>query len=76
MKNTKSIVTVAHTHIEKGITKYGGVIDSHLASLIKAAGLHYTPYIFNDGRILLVMPNNVAAFLYKDKETLFDALSL
>ena len=76
MKNNKGVVSVSPDHIEKGITKYGGTVDAHLTSLIKSAGLQYTPYQFNDGRILLVLPNNLAAFLYDDKDTLFDALSL
>lgn len=76
MKNSKGVVSVSPDHIEKGITRYGGVIDTHLTSLIKSAGLQYTPYVFKDGRILLVLPNNIAAFLYDDKDTLFDALSL
>lgn len=76
MKNNKGVVPVAPGHVEKGITKYGGVIDAHLTSLIKSAGLQYTPYLFNDGRILLVLPNNLGAFLYADKDTLFEALSL
>ncbi len=76
MKNNKGVVSVSPEHIEKGIAKYGGTIEVHLTSIIKAAGLQYTPYQFNDGRILLVLPNNVAAFLYDDKEVLFDALSL
>ena len=76
MENTKGVVSVAPGHIEKGIAKYGGVIDTQLTSLIKAAGLQYTPYIFNDGRVLLVLPNSLGAFLYDNKDTMFVALSL
>ena len=76
MKINKDIVSVSAIHIEAGIAKYGGVLDTNLADIIKYAGLQYTPYLFNDGRILLVLPKNVSAFLYKDKETLFQALSL
>ena len=76
MKNTKGVVTVAQGHIEKGIAKYQGVIDAQLTSLIKSAGLQYTPYRFNDGRILLVMPNNLGGFLYDDRVAMFEALSL
>ena len=76
MKNTKGVVLVARGHIEKGIAKYGGVIDTQLTSLIKSAGLQYTPYQFNDGRILLVLPNSLGGFLYDDRETMFAALSL
>ena len=76
MKNTKGVVTVAQGHIDKGIAKYGGVIDAQLTSLIKSAGLQYMPYLFNDGRILLVMPNNLGGFLYDDREAMLEALSL
>ena len=76
MKNEKGVVSVAPEHIEKGITKYGGKVDPSLAAIIKSAGLEYTPYQFIDGRILLVLPDNLAAFLYEDKETLFRVLSL
>ena len=76
MKNSKGVVTVAQGHIEKGIAKYQGVIDAQLTSLIKSAGLQYTPYLFNDGRILLVLPNNLGGFLYDDREAMFAALSL
>jgi hypothetical protein len=72
----KKIVTVASNHIEAGIKKYGGQVDAHLASLIKSAGLTYTPYLFTDGRILLVLPNNISAILYPDNETFFEQLDL
>lgn len=76
MKNKRGVVTVASKHIEAGIVKYKGEIDGHLTSLIKSAGLQYTPYLFKDGRILLVLPNNLGAFLYNDKDTMFEALHL
>lgn len=75
MKN-EGVKSVAAKHIEAGIQKYGGVIDDHLASIIKAAGFQFTPYRFLDGRILLVMPNNLGGFLYRDKNTLYDTLVL
>ena len=74
--NTKKIVKVDAIHIEAGIKKYEGVVDLHLHNIIQAAGLNYTPYTFKDGRILLVLPNELAAFLYKDEETVFETLSL
>jgi hypothetical protein len=76
MSDTRKIVTVASKHIEAGIVKYDGKVDSHLATLIKAAGLTYTPYLFKDGRILLVLPENLSAFLYPDREFLFEKLNL
>lgn len=75
MDGKKEIITVASHNIEKGIQKYGGKVDAHLSSLIKGANLTYTPYLFNDGRILLVMPNNISAF-YSDQEFLFQHLNL
>jgi hypothetical protein len=76
MDDKKKIITVASNNIEKGISKYGGKVDAHLSSLIKGANLTYTPYVFTDGRILLVLPNNISAFLYPNKEFLFEHLSL
>jgi hypothetical protein len=72
----KKILSIAVEHIEPGIKKYEGRVDTHLSAVIKAAGLSYTPYIFKDGRILLVMPSNSAAFLYPNQGILYDALSL
>jgi hypothetical protein len=76
MNEKKGIVSIESKHIDPGIKKYNGEIDIHLSELIKSAGLAYTPYLFSDGRILLVLPYATAAFLYPDKETLFEALSL
>jgi hypothetical protein len=67
MKN-KGIISVAESHIEKGIAKYHGVIDAQLTSPIKSAGSQYTPYLFKDGRILLVLPGGLGGFLYDDRE--------
>jgi hypothetical protein len=72
----KKVVKVAPEHIQAGIDRYGGVIDLHLPNIIVAAGLHYTPYTFKDGRILLVLPDNLAAFLYIDEQTVYLTLSL
>ena len=44
---------IAPHHIEPGIKKYQGVVDHHLQQLINNAKLEYTPYVFNDGRILI-----------------------
>lgn len=72
----KGIILVSSQHIEAGIKKYQGRMDAGLLALIRNAGLNYTPYIFNDGRILLVLPQNSSAFLYSNREMLFDALDL
>jgi hypothetical protein len=76
MNDKKGIVSVAAKHIEAGIVKYKGEPDIRLNSLISSAGFNYTSYVFNDGRILLVLPDNVGAFLYADQETVFKALDL
>ena len=70
------IIAVNSEHIEKGIEKYGGVVDEHLQKLIGQAGLQYTPYRFKDGRVLLVLPGNISAFLYPDVGSLYDHLDL
>ena len=72
----KKVVKIELRHIEPGILKYKGEIDKHLQGLIKSAGLNYVPYRFNDGRYLLVLPENLGAFLYADEETVFATLSL
>ena len=70
------VVKVIPEHINIGIQKYRGVVDLQLSSLIKEAKLNYVPYRFQDGRILLVLPNNIGGFLYQDKEALFRILNL
>jgi hypothetical protein len=76
MSDKKGIVSVAAKHIEAGIKKYQGEPDAGLNTLIHNAGFNYTSYVFNDGRILLVLPDKVGAFLYADKDILFEALDL
>lgn len=72
----KDVIKVSADHLEAGIKKYKGELDAHLANIIKCAGLQYTPYTFNDGRILLVLPNNLGGFLYRDEDTLYKILNL
>ena len=72
----RQIKLIAAKHIEPGIQKYQGEIDIQLHTVIKSAGLNFTPYVFNDGRILLVLPHNMAAFLYPNKEVLYANLNL
>jgi hypothetical protein len=76
MSKKKIVIPIASKHIERGIKKYQGEIDTYLHTVIKAAGFGFTPYLLNDGRILLVLPNNTAAFLYPNKEVLFNTLNL
>ncbi|MCB0509378.1 MAG: hypothetical protein H6579_03715 [Chitinophagales bacterium] len=72
----KDITIVQSKHIELGIKKYEGQLDKELQSLILSAGYEYTPYVFKDGRILLVLPYNISAILYANKAILFDKLQL
>ncbi len=72
----KSVVKVLAKDIQPLITAYNGITDVEIERLVKNAKLNYMSYLFEDGRILLVLPHNMGAFLYKDKETLFAALSL
>lgn len=72
----KDITIVQSKHIDLGIKKYEGKLDLELQSLIKAAGYEYIPYIFKDGRILLVLPFNISAILYANKQVLYKKLQL
>lgn len=76
MNDSRDVISIAANHIEAGIKKYQGCIDAHLVQVVASAGLKFTPYRFNDGRILLVLPHNCAAFLYADSETLYKNLNL
>ena len=76
MSNKKGVVSIASNHIEAGIKKYKGESNARLNALIKNAGLNYVSYVFNDGRILLVLPDNTGALLYADNDTLFEILDL
>lgn len=76
MKQKKPVVSVAVKDIEHGIRKYKGELDKHLQAVIKAAGFDYTPNIFEDGRVFLVLPENRGAFLYKTEKILSELLSL
>ena len=74
--NDKKVVSVAANHVEPGIKKYGGKVDTELNRICQATGLNYTVYVFADERVLLVLPNNLGGLLYADKETMLDSLSL
>lgn len=75
MRNN-SVISVAGKHIEMGIEKYKGRVDPHIQELLRIAQLSYTPYRFNDGRILLVLPNKSGGFLYSSEQVLFEKLCL
>lgn len=72
----QEVIRVKQEHIEKGIQKYNGVLDDELNATIKRHGFDYTVYLFQDGRILLVLPQNISAFLYQSKDHLYDKLDL
>lgn len=76
MNTNKHIIQVSAKNIDRGIERYGGVIDNHLQNLIKSAGLEYTPYKFVDGRILLVLPNKIAGILYPDMDSVIENINL
>lgn len=74
--STKEVVIVQSKHIALGIEKYQGEIDEHLQALVKNAGYDYKTYVFNDGRVLLVLPHEISALLYASKELLYTKLQL
>lgn len=61
-------------HVERGIQKYQGVKDVELNRFIGNAGLRYEAYTFNDGRVLLVLPNALGGMLYNSKQDVYDIL--
>ena len=70
------VITVQKEHIERGIEKYQGKQDEHLESLLRNANLPCTPYVFNDGRVLLKHDLLDNALLYPSLDFLFDILTL
>jgi hypothetical protein len=74
--SNKEVVIVQSKHIELGIEKYQGKIDEHLQAIVKNAGYEYKTYVFNDGRILLVLPHKISALLYASRELLYAKLQL
>lgn len=76
MKNTKDIVIVRKEHIEPGIKKYDGRVDENLKKLFTLSGIEVTPYLFADGRVLLLYPNQENGILYASTDILFQKLDL
>ena len=68
--NSNNVISVDKQYIKHGIEKYDGVIDVYLHSLIKNAGFDYIPYLFKDGRVLLVVPPENLGLLYPSKDSL------
>lgn len=59
---------VQKRHIQAGIKKYEGRIDSVLQALIEHSALKYTPYRFQDGRYLLVYEGELYGLLFPDRQ--------
>jgi hypothetical protein len=72
----KKVVIVQNKHIALGIEKYQGKVDEHLQALVTSAGYEYKTYLFNDGRVLLVLPHEISALLYASKEVLYAKFQL
>jgi hypothetical protein len=72
----KDVIIVKKEHIDLGIQKYGGVLDTELMQLFDLSGLSVKPYLFNDGRILLLYTGQEHGILYASKEVLFNKLDL
>ena len=72
----KKIQAVMAHHIEPGIAKYGGVVDTALQRHLQRSDCNFIPYKFTDGRYLLVQPEINCAFLYPDVETVYEKLVL
>ena len=73
---TKEVQLIQSKHIQPGIEKYQGKLDNHLQAIIDKHGYEYKVYIFNDGRVLLVLPQDISALLYASREVLYEKLEL
>ena len=62
---------VHQRHIKKGLEKYEGKLDEALHRVLQSSDWNYTPYLFKDGRILLVYENELYGLLYENKAALF-----
>ncbi len=72
----QGVIKVKQEHIQRGLEKYQGQPDEHLNGILARAGFQYSVYRFADGRILLVLPHEIAAFLYQNEQHLFQTLEL
>lgn len=71
---SNKIITVKQEHIQPGIEKYKGKIDTVLQRHLKNAQLEYVPYVFEDGRVMVVYEAMQMAFLYPSKQSIFETL--
>lgn len=76
MSSTRKIQPVPAQFIERGISKYNGVVDEELLRLLQRSECALVPYRFEDGRYLLVQPDTDFAFLYPDAEMVYEKLVL
>ncbi len=60
----KDVLVIKKEHLQPGIKKYNGVIDSELKELFSLAGLDVEPYLFRDGRILVIYKGQHNGILY------------
>ena len=74
MDGKKKPIRIQLQHIERGIEKYKGVKDVELNRFIANAGLSYVAYTFLDGRVLLILPDEMGGLLYGSKEDVYDIL--
>lgn len=63
-------------HIQRGIERYKGVLDTELKTLLAKSNMPYDPYQFADGRVLLVDTVLNFGFLYSTREEVFAKLQL
>ena len=68
------ILKVKQEHIQPGIEKYKGKLDAELQRHLKNAELDYLPYVFEDGRVMMVLEMMEIAFLYPNKQAVFETL--
>lgn len=68
------IINVKAEHIQLGIEKYKGKFDESLARHLKNAQLEYIPYVFEDGRVLMVLEIMNTGFLYPSKQAVYETL--
>ncbi|MEZ5007945.1 MAG: hypothetical protein R2728_12750 [Chitinophagales bacterium] len=72
--SSEPIIHVKSEHIQPGIEKYKGKVDEDLQRHLKNAKLEYIPYVFEDGRVMMVLEMMNTAFLYPSKKAVFNTL--
>lgn len=72
----RDIIIVKKEHIAPGIEKYQGKVDADLEVLFLNSGLEVKPYLFQDGRVLLIYKNQDHGILYSSLETLLKKIDL